>query len=178
MGGAMKLTKDFAFERKYQEILNRFYIARGIKYQRISGSNNRKGDLILDGILTEEKGLRRDNSLAYEIVQALELFREVEFGEHYCRLPIKALGNQFITKAKQQIWICYDGDNPNSIYRVNKIKLDSFYMRPEMFSKYPPRPITAGYGLTLTAHIPWLLLLKYEVARKLWSVQPELFGEQ
>lgn len=157
------------FEDKYRRFLDNLYRENGWEIKRINGVENRKGDLYINGILTEEKGLRYDNSMAYEIIQALELFREAEFNYTYCRLPINALGNQYITKAKEQIWYCETGAKPSSVYKVDKTTLDKFYHISDNFKRFRIHPVEIGYGLTVCVDIPWTTLIMNSVAEQIWN---------
>lgn len=150
-------------------VLDAFYKKKGEKIERIVGKANRHGDLRINGVLSEEKGLRFDEWLAYEIIQAVELLPQTKVNGDIATVPVNAIGNQFTSSAVLQIWICYDNQSPKHIYKVEKQKLDAFYLTKESFEKYDIKKVTKYYGLTLCAKLPWDDLLQIGVATVVWS---------
>jgi len=167
------MSEENDFEHQYQGVLDFFYAKKGLKVERIKGKANRAGDVRIGGKLIEEKGLKFDGMLAYEVIQAAELLPKTKVQGNLAIVPVNAIGNQFTTESKWQVWVCYDDGNPKHIYRVNKRKLDSFYLSKDRFQQYDVKKVVTGYGLTLCTMIPWAHLIEAGVAEIVWSASDD-----
>lgn len=169
-------TNERDFEKKYQAFLDRFYRARGFAPERIDGAANRKGDVRLrkggKSYLVEEKGLRKHEALAFEIIQDARLLARTEARDEGHVVPANCLGNQFTTEAPAQVWYCEQNEVPCAIYQVITAALRQFFF--ENFRDFKAMPVMRGYGLTYCVFIPWGQLLAGNIAKRIWTSEEKL----
>lgn len=169
-------TNEREFEKKYQAFLDRFYRARGFAPERIGGAANRKGDVNLrkngKSYLVEEKGLRKHEALAFEIIQDARLLARAEAHDGDTVVPANCLGNQFTTAAPAQIWYCEQNEVPCAVYQVITEALRQFYFG--RFRDFKAVPVVRGYGLTYCVFIPWGQLLAGNIAKRIWTSEEKL----
>jgi hypothetical protein len=166
-------------ERTYQPLLDKLYTGRGYQIKRINGEANRAYDVELikpeeeKVFKVEEKGLVKTDALAFEIVQDMKMLADLTSIDGGYKIPKNCPGNQFTTKAPIQIWIC--GTLASyTVYQVTTKELHDFYKKPEIFKRYPIKPIPQGFGLTICALIPWYVLEREKIAKKIYET-PKVF---
>ena len=114
-----------------------------------------------------------DETLAFEIIQAVELLKDRKWIGDALNIPLLSLGNQFLTNAKLQVWICFRDGRVSHIYHVPTKRLHSWYLTKEQFARYRITPVVHGFGLTICAHIPWVDLLASHIVRVWWPKEGE-----
>ena len=176
---AYEARPEFEKERAYRPFLDRIYAERGCAVERVNGRANRNYDLLLDGVPTEEKRTPHGRcEVAFEILQDVAGLATAKWDAYSptAVVPLTAIGNQFITKALQQIWyVETDEGTAVGVWWVDSCKLLAHYLTADNFKTYKTYTVTTGFGLTICARIPLLPLRNIGIADQWWAPQGSLF---
>jgi hypothetical protein len=170
---AWEARPEFEKERRYQGFLNRLYAARGYTVQRVSGRANRDYDLLLQGIPTEEKSVHNGKAeVAFEVLQDVARLAKAKWDAHGSTavVPLTAIGNQFITRARQQVWYIESESNPVAVWMLDSHGLRDWYLVPDNFHKCRLYTVVKGFGLTICAAIPLPQLKLAGIAEQWWAL--------
>jgi len=164
---------EFRMERAYQQFLDRLYAARGCTVERISGRANRNYDLLLQGVPTEEKSVHNGRAeVAFEVLQDVAGLATAKWNAHGATavLPLTAIGNQFITRAQQQVWYIESEGNPVAVWMLDSHGLRDWYLVPDNFRQCRLYTVVRGFGLTICACIPLPQLKQAGIAEQWWAM--------
>jgi hypothetical protein len=147
--------KEFALEKQVRNWTIPFYKSKGFEVEEIIGIENKKYDLKLkkDGkeYAVEEKAQRKlYDSMCFEIVQDVKT---------------KNWGWIYDCRADRIIYIFWNEEKkePYTIYKIDWKPCFDFVI--QNIKKYPLRISDTGWGITIFSIIPWINLLKFNIAK-------------
>jgi len=153
------ITDEFEFEKKVRIWSKQFYENKGFEVKEITGSANRKSDLILifnnNEYRVEEKARRKYYpDLCFELVQCV---------------VDKKWGWIYDINCDWIIYIFWNINNslPQIIYKIIWKECKKYCLNN--LEKYKLKISRKGYGLTIFATIPWTHLEQNNIAKIIYK---------